>query len=412
MLSFFPTPYPDELWYSVLCRYHIRSGNSKKATTLKELFDKKNHAAIGNFFPNNSIHDVYAQLPKDVFSIRNIVLDHTLFRYFTRIYAYNKKNEMLNKIENGMSETPTHIWKASKSLPEIRYCPICKKEDELEYGESYWHLEHQLPLVYTCRKHGCELIRYKLAKRNQLNETFILPGDVEGGEKIEEVLGPRKCKEELARTIYDYQYLPLEVGQTHGHNNLFIELVNQGYGRGSRDVNITIDSEKVYQDLCKYFGEPFIQKIFGEHIQSAIFLRIKNWKLMSPDRYAVLAVFLGQSANTTFSEKPIRNNLSEQIKELKSTGIIYQKKYVADQLGVKTHQLDKLVKDNGIDPFWVQIDTKKRTEVLRMYLTHEEKKLIEEYTQINNFPNMSCFVRHCVMEFIENKKTFNKKNGV
>lgn len=27
MISFFPMPYPDELWYSVICRYHIRSGN-------------------------------------------------------------------------------------------------------------------------------------------------------------------------------------------------------------------------------------------------------------------------------------------------------------------------------------------------------------------------------------------------
>lgn len=412
MLSFFPTPYPDELWYSVLCRYHIRSGNSKKATTFKELLDKKNHAAIGNFYPNNSIYDVHNQLPKDVFSIRNIVLDHTLFQYFTRIYTYNKKNEMLNKIENGMSETPTHIWKASKSMPEIKYCPICKEEDEREYGESYWHLEHQLPLVYTCRKHSCELISYKLARRNWLNETFILPGDIKDGGKIEEELCPKKCKEELARTIYDYQYLPLEVGQTHGHNNLFIELINQGYGIGTRDVNVTINSAKIYKDLCKHFGEPFIQKIFGEHIQSAIFHRIKNWKLMSPDRYAVLAVFLGQSASITFSKEPIRNSLSEQIKELKSTGITYQKKYVADQLGVKVHQLDKLAKDNGIDPFWVQADTKKKTEMLKMYLTPEEKKIIEEYTQIYNFPNMSCFVRHCVMEFIGNYETFNKKNGV
>lgn len=27
MISFFPSPYPDELWYSVICRYHVHSGN-------------------------------------------------------------------------------------------------------------------------------------------------------------------------------------------------------------------------------------------------------------------------------------------------------------------------------------------------------------------------------------------------
>jgi hypothetical protein len=29
MLSFFPTPYPDEILYSVFARYHARSGNIK-----------------------------------------------------------------------------------------------------------------------------------------------------------------------------------------------------------------------------------------------------------------------------------------------------------------------------------------------------------------------------------------------
>ena len=51
MLSFFPTPYPDELWYSVLCRYHLRTGNKKQATTIGELFGGRSHAAMGAFSP-------------------------------------------------------------------------------------------------------------------------------------------------------------------------------------------------------------------------------------------------------------------------------------------------------------------------------------------------------------------------
>lgn len=38
MISFFPTPYPDELWYSVICRYHIHSGNSCAKHTLRQLY--------------------------------------------------------------------------------------------------------------------------------------------------------------------------------------------------------------------------------------------------------------------------------------------------------------------------------------------------------------------------------------
>lgn len=38
MISFFPVPYPDELWYSVICRYHVRSGNYCAKHTMQQLY--------------------------------------------------------------------------------------------------------------------------------------------------------------------------------------------------------------------------------------------------------------------------------------------------------------------------------------------------------------------------------------
>ena len=38
MLGFFPTPYPDELLYSLIARYHLRSGSISPKITLSELF--------------------------------------------------------------------------------------------------------------------------------------------------------------------------------------------------------------------------------------------------------------------------------------------------------------------------------------------------------------------------------------
>lgn len=49
MLQYFPTPYPDELWYSVLGRYHVRSGNPNSATTLRELFGEESVGGMGNY---------------------------------------------------------------------------------------------------------------------------------------------------------------------------------------------------------------------------------------------------------------------------------------------------------------------------------------------------------------------------
>ena len=37
-LLFFPDPYPGESFYSVLCRYHVRSGNISDCCTSNQLF--------------------------------------------------------------------------------------------------------------------------------------------------------------------------------------------------------------------------------------------------------------------------------------------------------------------------------------------------------------------------------------
>ena len=40
LLGFFPTPYPDEIFYSVLCRYHVRNGIPSVYKTNRELWGK------------------------------------------------------------------------------------------------------------------------------------------------------------------------------------------------------------------------------------------------------------------------------------------------------------------------------------------------------------------------------------
>lgn len=51
MLTYFPTPYPGEWWYSVLCRYHVRSGRTKHQTTVMELFGRE-RVPLSSVFPN------------------------------------------------------------------------------------------------------------------------------------------------------------------------------------------------------------------------------------------------------------------------------------------------------------------------------------------------------------------------
>lgn len=101
MLQYFPTPYPDELWYSVLGRYHVRSGNPNSATTLRELFGEESVGGMGNFLPNCGIRRVAEKLPEGVLDERDIALHHTLFPYTFRFQDLATKEKLL---EQALSE--------------------------------------------------------------------------------------------------------------------------------------------------------------------------------------------------------------------------------------------------------------------------------------------------------------------
>ena len=69
MLSFFPFPYPDELWYSVIARYHTHSGALSWQATMAALFGNARDTDVGSFFPNGSIHKILEQRPCGVLSV-------------------------------------------------------------------------------------------------------------------------------------------------------------------------------------------------------------------------------------------------------------------------------------------------------------------------------------------------------
>ena len=45
-MNFFPTPYPDEILYSTMARYCMRSGNIKEIHNFEDLFGTRNCIAI------------------------------------------------------------------------------------------------------------------------------------------------------------------------------------------------------------------------------------------------------------------------------------------------------------------------------------------------------------------------------
>ena len=151
MLTWFPSPYPDELFYSVLCRYYLSSGIKEHYLVKKQLFGTKAGVKMATLYPNATIHAILSQLPEKVFNGRDMILHHTPFLYYTRMYPQQEREVLLDDLVQGRSKTPTHLWKTfPKDDYALRYCPSCVQEDTQIYGEPYYHVEHQIPLsVYV-----------------------------------------------------------------------------------------------------------------------------------------------------------------------------------------------------------------------------------------------------------------------
>lgn len=131
--------------------------------------------------------------------------------------------------------------------------------------------------------------------------------------------------------------------------------------------------------------------------------RIVKWNLTSPERYIILQDFADLPAETVFSLEPIADNIYTQLKELAATGITYGKQALAEQLGLKPFQLDALAHKYGIEPFWERngVSVEKKADMIKLYLTIEERQKIHQAAQELGFRYDGHFVKFCVEEALK-----------
>jgi hypothetical protein len=161
MLSFFPSPYSDEDYRSIIYRYHLRSQNVNIMTTKHELFNIK--GLKNNPFPRNYYNLKNKVYDKGIPSLEEIINEHTIFplyrpfipsNYIKVIFKEFKYGNRENTIINSMFDT-----ESNRILSEhIRYCPLCLEKDFETYGEAYIHRGHQISFINFCPKHSINFI--------------------------------------------------------------------------------------------------------------------------------------------------------------------------------------------------------------------------------------------------------------
>lgn len=403
-LSFFPSPYPGEWWYSVLCRYHVRTGNSKHQTTLQNLCGGKTSSAIGALYPNSTIYHILSKLPEGLLDPSEVAENHTLFRYYSRFYSLNEKKDMLNRIIKGEMAVITSIRKfADMAHWHPQYCPCCAEADREVYGEAYWHMVHQIPIIKVCPMHGCYLHQVDTIPLTHTDYSFYpLDSLLQKMPEKEEANGPPWLLP-LTKILSDYYSLPLEASVSTSHNNLAIALSNQGYGviQGTSPYTI-LDAKKLYADMTDFYGLEFIKSIFGGKDPFCHINRMSKWLIKTPERYALLQCFAGVGAETVFAENQVPDLMEEKMKSLSSEKTLYTKKQVCEQLNITSSQLNILSKKFGIQPFWREIGVMEsgRPHKVRCTLSDTDYASYKKAFLVSGYKYESDFLRHCIQTVI------------
>lgn len=179
MIGFFPPLYKDELIYSLLARYYVKSGYMVYKQVADDLF--KNPATIPVInFVNNYTDDALKYLTT-INSMEYLIENHTMFPYYGRFLPYERKKKAMKSLvemkSNYNNELIIPNRKSSKGS-FLRYCPICAAKDREKYGETYWHRIHQMFGVNICPIHHCYLIDSPVKIGSKVSPTLITAEEV------------------------------------------------------------------------------------------------------------------------------------------------------------------------------------------------------------------------------------------
>jgi hypothetical protein len=160
MLAWFPTPYPDELLYSVIARYAEVMDYPTLSALHRSLWGKLRYSS--NAFFLHSVDRLVANLPRGSQHTADIFInEHSLIPYFQPFITKDLFTSLRNVMHDAY-KLPKWVPSFGNDMtPRLRYCPICAKLDRTKFGETYWHRVHQLPYVEVCPFHNVWLISDK-----------------------------------------------------------------------------------------------------------------------------------------------------------------------------------------------------------------------------------------------------------
>lgn len=156
MIGFFLDPHPEEILYSAIAR-NAAAMHYPNLRSVGETYFGEPQAIATVALPCR-LEYLVTHLPGDVVhTVNTLIDDHTLLPFFAPFLPPDRVAQLrrdMNSTQGMGVYMRAGIMASTIPLPDtLRFCPTCAAEDREQYGEWFWHRQHQVPGVYICSQH-------------------------------------------------------------------------------------------------------------------------------------------------------------------------------------------------------------------------------------------------------------------
>ena len=318
--------YPDESVYSWFGRLYLRSGFSKVQDFIKVVYGNKR--TYPSMFFIGSLSNEFIDFIDPIIKYKELLLDHTLFKYYARFLDLNRKKDIYKKALGNCNDVETLMpIEQNKNNYYLRYCPKCVQEDRQKYGECYFHIDHAFPKIHICAKHRCRLIDTKISGINPKAKKFFC---------LEEVVDSL-ATEEIKKNSIEYKI-----------TKYIVDLFKS---------NLNFKDIRIGDYLTSKLDSKYIKKNYG-HRNNALMVRdLKKYYEEISDYNMTEAKLQNILLNKTWN--PYELSLVALFENIEPKDLVSYKKYV---------RVDKVIE--GVD--WVKLDNDYTEQFIKIASTFSE----------------------------------------
>ncbi|WP_102272446.1 TnsD family Tn7-like transposition protein [Cytobacillus massiliigabonensis] len=309
MITFFPVPYKDELLYSILARYHIRSGNVSIKATQQDIYGTDSITSIMDL-PSH-INRLMGNLPMgNHYTPDYLITNHTLYPFYAAFlpseHASTVKESMIGDNGGSIYNRIGLMASSVKFNQYFKFCPKCADEEMSNLGELYWHRIQQIPGVLICPEHNTPLYDSQVPVRGYNKHDYRLAAPESCKICISEKNYSDKIMEKAINITDDVKFLLSNRVASKSLDWFKEQYLNRLKELGFANLNGRIKKKELLCAFLDFYGHELLEKMQSEINNNNNWMNDmlrRNNRTTHPIRHLLFMQFLGISVSDLFNKK-------------------------------------------------------------------------------------------------------------